>query len=346
MLKQILIAFMVGALLTGAALGTFGYAQYKTMNEENTRLATVIKKQAWRLDNLTQNQSRLEAELSGIKDEKNKSYDQTIGALMQAKDNASIDALYTMGIKALNEKDAPRAYFALAQVVQANPEYKAIADYYPKAESAYQQHQEKLTHDKLSATYALAFDQQAKGQFAQAKANYAAVVNLKPDFKDAKARLLVVSRHLSVRTQTRELEQKKQWLEAAYKLGFNHQANGRYADAKSAYQQIVNDSPAYKDAAQRLKAVVAKLPKTPPPVAVQASDPVAIAAQNQACYNKGKILGSCAQDPNGPGCGSPEMSVTPAECKNNPEFTKGYQSTATRDPNGMLKGLSSLLKNL
>lgn len=346
MLKQILIAFMVGALLTGGALGAFGYAQFKTMNEEKTRLETVIKKQAWRLDNLTKNQSRLEAELTGIKDEKNKSYDQTIGALMQAKANASVDALYAMGIKALNEKDAPRAYFALAQVVQANPEYKAIAEYYPKAERAYQQHQQKLTQDKLSATYSLAFDQQAKGLFAQAKANYEAVVNLKPNFKDAKARLLAVSQQLAVRTQTRELEQKKQWLEATYKLGFNHQANGRYADAQQAYQQIVNDSPAYKDAASRLKAVTAKLPKTPSVAQSEPANTTALTAQNQACYEKGKIFGLCAMDANSPGCGNPEMARTPAECQNNPEFTRGYQSTATRDPNGMLKGLSSLLKSL
>lgn len=345
LLKPVLIAFSVGGLLTGSVLGAVGYTQYQAMSEETLRLETVVKSQAWRLDNLTKNQTRLEAELSGFKDEKNRSYDQTISALMQAKDNASIEALYAMGVKALNEKDAPRAYFALSQVKQANPEYKAIAEDYPKAEQAYQQHQQKLQQEKLTATYAQAFDQQAKGQFAQAKANYEAVVNTKPDFKDAKTRLVVVSRQLAVRTQTRELEQKKQWLEATYKLGFNHQANGRYADAKNAYQQIASDSPAYKDVAKRLKAVVAKLPKAPP-APVQVTDPVALAAQNQACYNKGKILGSCAMDPNGPGCGSPEMSVTPEECKNNPEFTKGYQSTATRDPNGMLKGLSSLLKNL
>lgn len=344
-MRQILIAFSVGGLLTGGVLGAVGYTQYQSMREETNRLETVIKKQTWRLENLTKNQARLETELTGIKDEKNKSYDQTIGALMEAKDNASIEALYTMGVKALNEKDAPRAYFALAQVKEVNPEYKAIAEYYPQAEKAYQQGQQLLLQEKLKLTYAQALDQQSKGQFAQAKANYEAVVNTKSDFKDAKARLLVVSRQLAIRTQTRELEQKKQWLEAAYKLGFNHQANGRYADARNAYQQIANDSPAYKDAAQRLKAVLAKLPKAPPPAPIQASDPVALAAQNQACYNKGKIFGSCAADPNSPGCGSPEMSSTPAECKNNPEFTKGYQSTSSRDPNGMLKGLSSLLNS-
>ncbi|MEZ0375085.1 MAG: hypothetical protein ACAI44_38720 [Candidatus Sericytochromatia bacterium] len=340
-MKQILIAFIAGGLVTGGALGTVGYFKIKDMNEENIRLETVVKKQDKRLKNLSNDQTRLQTELDEIKDQKDQSYEQTIGALMQAKDNADIDALYEIGIKALAEKDAPRAYFALAQVQKANPKYKAIEQHYATAEKAYHRHQQTEFAAKLNAAYSKALDQQASNQFAQARSSYQQVVDMKSDFKDAKVRLATVTRYLAARSQTRDLEQKKQWLEATYKLGNNYQAHGRFADAKVAYEQIVNYAPQYKDSARRLIAVRAKLPKAPP--LAQAKSP---AAQNQNCYTKGLEYGKCAMGVQGQDCSQIQVSKLPAECKDNPEFLRGYKSTATSDPNTLLKGFSSFLKGL
>lgn len=334
-LKQILIAFFAGGLVTGAGLGTLGYLQYQKMQAENSRLQTVVNKQKFRINNLSSQQSRLNAELGAIQDEKDQTYEQTIGALMQAKDNASIEALYEIGVKALAEKDAPRAYFALSQVQKFNPQYKAIAEHYPVSQQAYAQHQQRELQNQLNTSYAKGLDQQASGQFAQAKNSYQEVVSRKADFKDAKARLDTVTRYLSARTQTREQEQKTRWLATTYQLGLKHQANGRFADAQTAYAQIVSYAPQYKDTATRLKAVAAKLPKIPP-----------LASAGPNCYAQGTLFGKCAMGAQDPVCSQITATETPAACKNDPEFIRGYQSTATQDPNGLLKGLSSFLKDI
>ncbi len=352
-LKKILIAFIAGALVSGGTLGGLGYFKFKDMNAEQTRLETLVKKQDWRLDNLTESQTRLTTELEGIKAAKEKGFDQTIGALLQAKDNAGIEALYDLGLKALAEKDAPRAYFALAQVHKENPKYKAIAEHYPQAQQAYKKHQQTLFQEKLQDTYLQAFDQQAKSQFAQARANYQAVVQMKPDYKDAQKRLQMVARQLDLRSKTSDLAQKNKWLTATYQLGFNHQANGRYAQAKESYQLIVNDSPGYKDAAKRLQVVI---PKVPRPIATAAINP----SVGVNCYQIGATFGKCAKDVSGAGCG--QLSSTPAACKGSPEFIKGFQSAAGMtpaapddeplnapvqdDPNSLLKGLSNFLKDM
>ncbi|MGV3527238.1 MAG: hypothetical protein ACO1RX_23685 [Candidatus Sericytochromatia bacterium] len=330
-----MIAFLTGALLTGAGLGTAGYMQFQSLQAETTRLQSVVDKQKLRLEKLRSQQSLLNSELSAIKDEKDQTYEQTIGALMQAKDNASIEALYAIGRKALAEKDAPRAYFALSQVHAAAPQYKDLATHYPLAQQAYAQHQQRVQQEQLNAAYARGLDQQAKGELAQAQASYREVLRLKTPFKDAKARLEAVTRYLNTRTQTRELAQKNAWLASTYKLGLSHQANGRFADAQAAYAQIVGYAPQYKDTAARLKAVRAKVPKTVP---------LASAAPN--CYAQGTLFGKCAMGAKDPVCSQINAKETPVACKNDPEFIRGYQSTATADPNGLLKGLSSFLKDI
>lgn len=337
-MKKILIAFLSGSLVTAGTLGTLGYLKYNDMRAENNRLEMVVKKQDWRLSNLSKNQVSLEAELTNLKENKELAYDQTIGALMQAKENASIEALYEIGVKALAEKDAPRAYFALAQVIKANPKYKDIAEHYPKSQQAYGKHQQSLFDAELKETYLKAFDQQANKQYAQAKVNYQRVLEMKPDFKDAKARLATVSRQLNLRDQTRDLDQKNQWLAATYKLGFNHQANGRYAQAVVAYEQIVNDSPNYKDSAKRLEAVRSKLPRVPVPPQSQAPS-----TDQKLCYEIGVTFGRCSKNMTGEGC---SQLSQPAACKGSPEFVKGFQTTGAVDPNTLLKGLSSFLTDM
>jgi len=340
--KQILIAWIAGGLVTGGSLGTLGYFHIQGLKAENTRLATEVKKQKWQLQNMSDQQARLSDELAGFKDAKNRSYEQTIGALMQAKDNASLEALYEIGVKALSEKDAPLAYFALDEVHKARPKYKDIAQHYPAAQQAYNQHKQTQFQHRLDTTYAQALDQQASQQFAQAKNSYQMLVNMKPDFKDAKIRLETVTRYLAAREQTRSLEQKKQWLETTYRLGFDHQAYGRYSDAQAAYAQIVHYAPQYKDSAKRLAAVRAKLPKTPP--LAQANAP---AAPTQSCYEQGLLFGKCAvvgaQDPT---CSQLNTAAPPTACQKDPEFIRGFQATSNRDPSGLLRGLSSFLKEI
>lgn len=363
--KQLLIAFVAGSLVTGTGLGAWGYYQFQQFNTETSELKVVVSKQKWRLDNLIESQGRLQTELAGFKEQKDQSYDQTIGALIQAKENAGMEALYEMGIKALAEKDAPRAYFALAQVHKANPKYKAIAEHYAAAQTAYQAHQKNLAAETLKNNYLKAFDQQANRQFAQAKLNYQAVVQQQANYKDAKARLAAVNKQLSLQNQTRDLEQKKQWLAATYQLGFNHQANGRYAAARDTYQQIVNDSPLYKDTATRLKMVRAKAPPAPP--VTQANSPAA--GSDPRCFEIGQSFGRCASDPSSPVCGQIQTSPLLTACKGNPEFARGIQATTKRtltpdadsgdlnspdlnrqepnpDPNSLLRGLSSFLKDM
>lgn len=340
-LKQFLLAFFAGSMVTGGALGTLGYFAYADLQIEKQALLTESKKQAWRLQNLTESQGRLQEELTGFKEAKSARYDNAIGALMQAKENASIAALYDWGLKAMTENDPARAYFALAEVHKANPEYKAVASEYPKAQQAYQQYQSKQKQTQLQSDYAQGLDAQAKGQWAQAQQAYQRVLQVQNPYKDTAQRLATVSKQLNTRTQSLDLKQKQAWLEATYKLALSQQASGRYAAARDAYQQIVADAPGYKDAAQRFKVMQAKAPKpTPPPSTLPTAN----------CYAQGQLFGRCASDPNSPGCSSLQNQSTPAACKNSPEFVKGFQAAATpntanneRDPNGLLKGLSSLM---
>lgn len=346
--KQFLVAFLAGSVVTGGALGTLGYFGYRDFQEQKQALLTETKKQAWRLQNLSDSQTRLQEELEGFKSAKAANYDTAMGALIQAKENASIAALYDWGLKALEEKDVPRAYFALSEVHKANPKYKAVAETYPKAQQAYTQYQKTQQQEQLQGAYAQGLDFQAKGQWAQAQQAYRKALQLQNPYKDAAQRLATVSKQLTTRTQTQDMKQKQAWLDAAYKVAFNHQANGRYAAARDTYQQIVADSPGYKDAGQRFKSMLAKAPRpTPAPQA-------AAVASTANCYEQGQIFGRCASDPNRPGCSSLSTQSTPAACKNNADFVKGFQAAATpagtpgtdanpRDPNGLLKGLSSLM---
>ncbi len=350
-MKQLFMAFMAGTVVTGATLGTLGYFYIGDLNAEKTELQTLTKKQSWRLENLTDSQTRLQNELQNLKEQRKKTYDTTITSLMQAKNNAGLEALYEMGNKAFAEKDYPRAYFALAQVIKANPQYKNIAKEFPAVKTAYEKHRKDLSAQLLKTTYGKALDAQAKEQFGQAKAAYEEVIRLQADYKDAKQRLATVTRQLDTRNKALAQSQKKKWLSETYKVGFNHQAIGRYADAKAAYQQVVNYAPNYKDAAKRLKTVASKVP-------VPVSTPVPVAATGNNCYQLGMTVGRCGSNPNNPGCANLQSSAQIAACKNNPEFVKGYQTTLNAgaattpgagtnpDPNGMLKGISSLLKNL
>ncbi len=354
--KQFLVAFLAGSVVTGGALGTLGYFGYRDFAQQKQALLTETKKQAWRLQNLSDSQTRLQEELEGLKSAKAANYDTAMGALIQAKENASIAALYDWGVKALEEKDIPRAYFALSEVHKANPSYKAVAEAYPKAQQAYTQYQKTQQQEQLHGAYAQGLDAQAKGQWAQAQQAYRRALQVQNPYKDAAQRLATVSKQLATRTQTQDLKQRQAWLEATYKLALGHQGSGRYAAARDTYQQIVADAPGYKDAQQRLNVMLAKAPRpTPAPQTATTAN----------CYAQGQIFGRCASDPNRPGCSSLSTQGTPAACKNNADFVKGFQAAAAtpggapgaslgadpetgadanpRDPNGLLKGLSSLM---
>ncbi len=353
--KEKLIPFALGCLLSAAAMGFWGYLNIHSLQTENKQLQKQVKKLVWREENLNKAQASLTAELAWLKEKKATEYDQTIGALMQAKDNAPIEALYELGVKALQEKDYPRAYYALAQVEAVNPKFEEQQKYYPQAKKAYANHQQKQLEDTLKMTYAQAYDQQLNGQFAQAKTNYQRVLALKANYKDTQRRLTVVSQYLAVREQNREFEQKKQWLEASYKLGINAQLQGRFAQAKEAYAAIVNYAPRYKDAAQRLKVVQARLPKT--------ASLTHSANQNGNCYEIGVAFGKCAKlGADVTTCGKTDVSRIPPACKDNPDFAKGLKMALSSGRSGgangdnggegepsaadLLKGLPSLLSNL
>jgi hypothetical protein len=352
-IKNTLIPLLAGSLVTAVVMGMWGYLQIHALQTENSQLQKQVKKLAWREENLNKTQASLKAELEWLKEKKATEYDQTIGALMQAKDNAPIEALYELGVKALQEKDYPRAYYALAQVQAVNPTFKEQQKYYPQAKKAYESHQQKQLEDTLKMTYSQAYDQQLNGQFAQAKTNYQRVLALKANYKDAQRRLNMVSQYLAVREQNRDFEQKKQWLEASYKLGINAQLQGRFAQAKEAYTAIVTYAPRYKDAAQRLKVVQARLPKT---ASLSAS-------QTVNCYEIGVAFGKCAKlGADVTNCGKTDVSRIPPACKDNPDFAKGLKMALSSGRSGgangdnggegepsasdLLKGLPSLLSNL
>jgi hypothetical protein len=226
----------------------------------------------------------------------------------------------------------------LAQVQQSNPGYKALATHYPAAQKAYAQHQQQLATEKLRATYALARDQQAQGQWAQAQLNYQRVLALQANYQDAPARLAVVSRQLQTTQGQQALEQHKKWLTATYQLGLSEQALGRYGQAQAAFAQIVAVSPQYKDSRQRLKTVSALVPKPTPTPALAST----------GCYDKGVQFGKCSSlGANAQGCNPADMTALQTSCKGDPEFTKGLKSVATMniDSGAWLKSLDTL-KNL
>lgn len=313
-----MIGFVAGGLLSGGSIGAMGYARIQALQTENAQLSGKVKSMAVRQKKLSQTQSDLEAQLNGIKEKQGQGYDQTIDALMQAKETSDIDALYEIGLKAMQEKDYPHAYFSLAQVVKTDPEFKDIAKRFPAVAKAYADYQRKLADETLAKTYALARDFQIKGQLAQAQVNFQRVVELNPTYKDARSRLASVSQSLAVVQRTQDFAQKKQWLEASYSLGVNKQVLGRLAEAKETYEAIVQYAPRYRDVASRLRTITAMLPK-PAPMA---------GAGN--CYAQGLTMGSCAKSPTSPGCAQLDMSHTPAECRGNPDFQKGLASAMGR----------------
>lgn len=329
-LRPILIGFLAGALVAGLALGLWATFSLGAVQAEKTRLEAVVKKQSKRINSLSQDQSRLQTELADAAAEKDKGYDQTIGALMDATESAGIEALYALGLKALAEKDYPRAYFALAKVHEADPAYKGIKQQYPAAQKAYARHRQS----ELEALYHKGLDQQASQQFGQAKSSFQQVVAANPAYKDAKARLASVSRSLAVRAQASELQQKKQWLEATYKLALNQQALGRLGDASSSFEQIVAYAPQYKDAGKRLRAIRARLPKAP---VAAAAKPQNASALNELCYSKGIEFAQCAKGGSNPNCAQP-ASLAPPQCKSHPEFARGIQTVFKQNANpaGML----------
>lgn len=352
--QELIIAFLTGGLVMGGTTAGVGYLVMSGTSAENARLQSVVKKQEKRLKKLNTTQTDLQTELTSLKDQQDQGYQQTIDSLMTAKENADIDSLYQMGAKALAAKDAPSAFYSLSKVHEQNPKFKEIDKLFPAAKKAYDQHQQTELEARLKAAYAKGLDMQASNQLAQAQASFQQVVNLKADYKDAKVRLANVSRYLAVRGQTRELEQKKQWLEATYKLGVTQQSLGRFAAARDAFAQIKQYAPQYKDSAKRLSLVQAKLPKTAPQLPNQMA-----AGARQKCYDLGTVYGSCTKNPQSPACTQVQNTPLSAECKNNPEFLKGYQSVASgggaampeealpeRNPNEELKGFADFLKGL
>jgi len=348
-LKKYLIAFLAGALLTGTGVGVGAYLQTSALTTENKSLQAKLKKLNWQQDNLLKNQANLVDELNGYKENKAQVYDQTIGALMTAKENATLDALYAIGVKALREKDYTLAYFALVEVQAALPHYKELDRYFPESKQAYEKKQQALADEKLKNAYAAAYDYQAKGQFEQAKLNYQRVLEMNPRYKDAAARLQAVTRYLTVRQKSKEFEQKKQWLEASYKLGVNEQGQGRLLQAKQAFEAILKEAPHYRDVAKRFQFVNARLPKAPPSVQIATAPKPAL-----NCYERGLAFGKCATaGGENANCSESDVARLQFECKGNPEFAKGLKAAVGggRGEGGsvsaatLFKGLPSLLKS-
>lgn len=321
-IQHILIGMLGGALITGGALGTLGFLKIQDLSHENSTLTAKVKKLSWLNQNLSKSQTNLSAELENIKTQREQGYDQTIDALMQAKENASTQALYEMGLKAYKEKDYPNAYFALDQVFKDHPKYKEIAQLYPEVKQAYDSYQKSQREIELAATYGKALDAQAHHQYAQAEAHYRHVLKLDPHYKDAQTRLKAVSLQVATIQQSKDLEQKKQWLAKTYQVGLQAQSLGRYAQAKEAFENIVHYAPAYKDTAQRLKVVRAKLPKPAPALAARPGLP----GMQVNCYEAGVAMARCAKS------GAPAQNCVQSEmanitaCKGKPEFQQGLKS--------------------
>lgn len=344
MKKDILIAAIAGSVFTAGVLGTLGYFKIAALTTEKARLQITLKKLEWRQENLTESHEALQAEIKQLKAKKADEVDQTIDALMQAKEEASIAALYEIGLKAWQEKDTAQAYFALAQVWKANAHYKEIAKFYPLAEQAHAKTQAAQAQERVKATYAKAYDYQVHRQFAQAKVHYEQVLALQPGYKDTASRLRAVSQQLGLIQRSRDFEQKKHWLEASYALGVKQQNQGLYTQARDSFQAILKDAPRYRDVPQRLKTVLARLPK--PPAVVPANT----AAQDLNCYEKGAAFGKCASLGAGESNCSAAALTPPPECKGNPEFTRGLKSALGNQGNNsslsLLRGLPSMLKDL
>jgi len=251
--------------------------------------------------------------------------------------------LYQLGIKAWEEKDYFRAYYAFAEVYQKNPSYKQIQKFHSESKKAYIGHKLSQFEEELKTTYLKAFDQQANSQFALAQSNYQKVIQMRGDYKDARQRLGNVNQQLDIINKTRDLEQRNKWVTATYKLGFNHQANGRYAQAKIAYQQVLQYAPRYKDTLKRLngvKAQLAKQPKAPPikpnPISLPNTGQTA-PFTTQNCYQKGIAFGKCATSSDPSSCSG--LDKVPPECKDNPDFKRGLKSVVSSGSQSMLKGL-------
>ncbi|MBF2052438.1 MAG: hypothetical protein IGS03_03115 [Candidatus Sericytochromatia bacterium] len=330
-----LTGLLGGTLLTGGVLGGLGYWQYKRLSAQNSRLSQQVKRLEWRNQNLNTSQSALSEELERLKQQHERAYDQTLNTLLEAADTAGIRALYETGLKAWEAKDVPNAYFALSQVHKLKPDYAEMNKRYPPVQKAYAEHQQRQRDKERDETYAKGLDAQRKQDFAQARTAFQRVLALQPGYKDADKRLKQVSQALATQQQAKDQAQKKQWLEATYKLGLEAQKLGRYAQAKMAFEGIVSDAPGYKDSAQRLKSVSTQLAKAAalnPGLATSGG-----AAGN--CYSQGVLLANCARSGNPGQC--TEMAATSlAACKNHPDFKRGMQSvnggqTALSEPDDL-----------
>lgn len=336
------LTFLVGVLILGGALGAYGYFQLSDLQLENTRLQGTVKKQKKRISSLRKSQSELKAEFKAYKEQSAKDEAEAQGALKVMKDTANIEALYAIGLRGLKSKDYTLAYLALSEVQKHQPQYKELDKHFPAAQKAYQQKKKDDFQAKLKATYLKAFDHQGKQQLAQAKEAYQQVIGMQANYKDAQKRLDMVSKQLALRTQKSDAQQLQNWLASQYKLGTEHQQQGRFVQAKGVYEEIIKYAPKYKDTPKRLIAVIAQIPPSSKlPVPGQAK------SQNQICYDKGVEYGKCyTLVHQGKKCTRFDLSQPPAACQNNPEFKKGFKTTAPTDATIILRGLSNFLKNM
>lgn len=334
-----------GVLLTSGLLGGLGYWQYQRLSAQNSRLSQQVKKLEWRNQNLNTSQSALSEELTQLKQQHERAYDQTLNTLLEAADTAGIRALYETGLKAWEAKDVPNAYFALSQVHKFRPDYAEMNKRYPPVQKAYAEHQQRQRDKDRDESYARGLDAQRKQDFAQARTAFQRVLTLQPGYKDTDKRLKQVSQALATLQQTKDQAQKKQWLEATYKLGLEAQKLGRYAQAKMAFEGIVSDAPGYKDSAQRLKSVSTQLAKV---AALNPGLGNPAAGQPNNCFAQGASLANCARSGN-PGQCTQMAASSLAACKNHPDFKRGMQSvnggqTALSEPDD-LPGMPGMTDN-
>ena len=335
------LAFVLGCLVTAGALGAPGYFKLTELSKDNQHLKKVVKTQKKRLYKYQKTQTNLNEEFKGFKEQSAREHKQTLGALFDAQKSGGQEALFKMGVKAYTEKDYPRAYFALSELEKANAQYEGLAPELAKAKQAYQKYKQDQYKQELQATYLKAFDYQGHKQLAQAKAEYQKVVSKNPKYKDAQKRLNIVSKQLALRTKKTDFEQEQFWLKEQYALALKYQSQGSYLEAKKAYEEIIKFAPKYKDTDKRLVQVISLLPAAPKVNATKTSN------DTSDCYKKGEEYGRCYALLNkGQRCTHINVSEPPAACKNNPDFKKGFQTTAPTGAVVLLRGLSNFLKSM
>lgn len=356
-MKQAVIAFVMGSLITGGGLGAFGYMKVSELDKDNQILNKSLAKEQWRNKNLTKLNSNLGEENKHLKAKKIQNYDNTYRELLSAKENANLESLYRLGLEAFRQKDFPRAYYAFEQVNKSNKEYKDIATFLSKARVEFEKYNKNKVAKRLESTYLSAMDHQAKNNFGQAQNLYQQVLSMDANYKDTKERLKKTKFQFDLVKQKLKMDKTDKMIEESYKMAFDHQGHGRLKKAQLAYQFVVKYQPKYKDAKKRLDTVTKQLgdeaanqpppaPNTVPNSVTSANNallkqfPNAQPAASINCYQLGVTYGKCTQQAmNGKPCANMTQLQVPKDCKGDADFQKGLKSAMNQGMNSMMRGM-------